>query len=313
MTIGAGLPSDRPPAAVVVVGSLNRDTTLDVGHLPLPGETILAAGVRSALGGKGANQAVGAVRQGVPTAFICAVGEDVESSALLDALAAEGLDLTFSRRLPGVLSGQAFITVDAVGDNTVVVAPGANASLVAADVSAAAAVISRAAVVLTQLEIPIEVVGATLRTARAAGAVTILNPAPARPLDRDLLAQCDFLVPNETEATVLSGQGDPAEAAEALGAMAPAATVIVTCGAGGVVVRPPGGPAVIVSAVPVVAVDSVAAGDAFCGVLAAALAEHRPLMDAVNRAAAAGAHAVTVAGAVPSLPTAADVEALLRG
>jgi ribokinase len=126
-----------------------------------------------------------------------------------------------------------------------------------------------------------------------------------------VLSQCSILVPNETAAAALSGLADPVAAAAALGDSAASLTVIVTCGASGAVVRPPGGPAVAVAAFPARAVDTVAAGDAFCGVLAAALAQGLPLMAAVTRALAGGAHAVTVAGALPALPTAADVDAVI--
>jgi ribokinase len=295
----------------VVVGSVNLDTTLDVERLPAPGETILARRLRTALGGKGANQAVAAARQGVRTDFVAAVGDDATSGVVLDALAGEGLDLRYVRPLAGARAGQALIVVDAAGANTIVVAGGANSELTPADVSAAGRAIEEAAVVLTQLEIPLVATQRALELGRAGGALTILNPAPARALDPALLAACDILVPNESEATALSGEHDPAAAAEALGRRLPAVTVIVTCGAAGALVRRPGGTPAVVPAPRVVAVDTVAAGDAFCGTLAASLAQGRPLEEAVRRAVAAGSHAVTVRGAVPSLPTTADVDRLL--
>jgi ribokinase len=297
--------------SVVVVGSVNLDTTLEVEHLPAPGETILAQELRTALGGKGANQAIAAARQGIRTDFVAAVGDDATSRAVMDALAAVGLDLTHVRPLVGAPAGQALIVVDAAGANTIVVAGGANSELSAADVSAAGPAIREAAVVLTQLEIPLAATQRALELGRASGALTILNPAPARQLDPGLLAACDILVPNESEATILSGERDPAAAAEALGRRLPDSTVIVTCGAAGALVRRPGGTPVVVPAPHVVAVDTVAAGDAFCGTLAASLAQGRPLEEAVRRAVAAGSYAVTVRGAVPSLPTTADVDRLL--
>ncbi|HEY2428898.1 MAG TPA: ribokinase, partial [Acidimicrobiales bacterium] len=279
---------DRPPAGVVVVGSVNMDITVEVEHLPRPGETLLATGTRWALGGKGANQAVAAARQGLRTAFVGAVGDDSDAAVLRDGLGAEDLDLAALRRVAGTPSGRAFITVAADGANTVLVAPGANRHLTADDVADAATMIRPGAVVLAQLEISDEAVMAALRAGRAAGATTVLNPAPARPLDPELLALCDVLVPNETEAAALSGVADPAAGADALARIAPATTIIVTRGELGALVRLPGGPAVPVPAIPVTAVDTVAAGDAFCGVLAAALSEGRPLADAVRRAVAAG-------------------------
>jgi len=304
--------NDAGPA-VVVVGSVNLDFTLEVARLPVPGETVLAERVRRAIGGKGANQAVASARQGIPTAFVGAVGEDPEGVELLEGLARESLDLTFTRRVEGAPSGRAFIAVDGIGRNTVIVAGGANGSLTGPDVDTAAAMIGRAAVVLTQLEISDEAVVAALSAGRAGKALTVLNPAPARPLDARLLALCDVLVPNSTEAAILSGCDDAETAAQALARRAPGATIIVTRGEEGALLLPPGGPVTSVPAIPVDPVDTVAAGDAFCGVLAAAMAAGRTLTEAVRQATAAGAHAVTIRGAIPSLPRASDVAALLDG
>jgi len=297
----------RPPpgGGVVVVGSVNLDTTFEVTRLPAGGETVLASSVRTAVGGKGANQAAASALQGVPTALIAGIGDDAAGRTLLDTLAASGVDVGGCRVVAGAPSGQAFITVDATGANTIVVAAGANARLTADDVGTL-----DARVVLTQLEIADGPVRAALAQARAAGAFTILNPAPARPLDAAILTLCDLLVPNEHEAAALTGCADAREAAAALGATAGGASVIVTCGEGGALgwragewfELPP---------FPVDAVDTVAAGDAYCGVLAAAIAEGRPLEEAARRASAAGALATTARGALSSLPTRADVEALL--
>ena len=292
-----------------MVGSVNIDTTVDVDHLPRPGETIIASALRDALGGKGANQAVAAARQGAPTAFVAAVGDEPGGHAALETIAAEGVDVSGCRRVPGAATGQAFISVDAAGANTVIVAPGANAALRPADVRVA----DGAAIVLVQLEIPPDTVTAALRAGRRAGAVTILNPAPARPLLGEWLGLCDILVPNETEAALLSEQEAPGAAADVLGRQLPRATIIVTCGAAGALVRPPDGSVRSLPAPRVEAVDTVAAGDAFCGVLAAALASGLTIADAVRRAIAGGAHAVTIAGALPSLPRLGDVTRLLAG
>jgi len=302
------------PAAVVVVGSVNLDITLTVDRLPGPGETVLATDeVTTTLGGKGANQAVTSARQGVATCFVGAVADDGPGRDLLARLADEGLALGWCRidDSGATTTGQALITVDARGANTIVVAAGANAALTLADVAAAGPALATGRVVLVQLEIPEATARAALAAGRASGAVTVLNPAPARPLDDTLLGLCDLLVPNEHEAAVLTGEGDPARAALALAERAPKTTVVVTCGGAGVVVVSPGGTARRLPAIPVTAVDSVAAGDAFCGALAAALASGRDVDSALLRAIAAGAHAVTVRGALPSLPTAADVDRLL--
>jgi ribokinase len=265
----------------------------------------MANGVRTAVGGKGANQAAASALQGVPTALIAGLGDDPPGRALLDALAATGVDVSGCKVVTGTVSGQAFITVDAGGTNSIVVAAGANAALTAEDVSTAGA-----GVVLTQLEIADGPVRAALTHARRAGAFTILNPAPARPLDPAVLALCDLLVPNEHEAAALTGAADPRDAASALAASAGGASVIVTCGARGALGFHAGS-WFDVPPFAVDVVDTVAAGDAFCGVLAAAIAEGRPLEEAARRASAAGALATTVGGALASLPTRTEVEALL--
>jgi ribokinase len=313
-------------APVVVVGSVNLDTTLEVERLPEAGATVLARTARTAVGGKGANQAVAVARQGVPTAFVGVVGPDPVGRQLLDALIDEGVDVTATRIAPDGPSGQALITVDAAGANTIVVASGANSLLTNDD----AAMAGRGAVVLTQLEIPLPVVRAALSAGRDRGAVTVLNPAPAAgPLDAGLLALCDLIVPNEVEAVALTGRASPEDAAAALAAMSEGATVVVTCGARGAVVWCDG-EVRAVAAFPVRPVDTVAAGDAFCGALAASIAlavpagadvgdpalhgqlTRGPALDAaLRRASAAGALSALVRGALPSLPTRVQVDEFL--
>ena len=303
------MPPDEPP--VVVVGSINVDTTMELQRLPSPGETLLATATHSTLGGKGANQAVAAQRQAIRTALIGAVGADPNGADARATLEREGLDLRGLRRTHEAPTGVAHIAVDRAGANTIVVGPGANATLTLKD--ADRSMVRAARVVLAQLEVPLATVIDAFRTARGAGARTILNPAPAQPLPAELLGLCSIVVPNEHEAVVLTGETDPARAAAVLQARSPGTVVIVTLGRRGALLVSPDDPApVLIESVPVTAVDSVAAGDAFCGVLAAALAEGRSLEEASRRAAAAGAHAVTIPGAVPALPRAADVDRLLR-
>jgi ribokinase len=269
-------------------------------------------------GGKGLNQTVAAARQGARTAMVGVVGADDLGGHLLAVVQAEGVEVEHLRRDASTGSGVALITVDAKGDNTILVAPQANARLGEDDVAAAAAALSRTRVVLVQLEIPLPSVRAALARAQAAGAVTILNPAPAppRPLDRDLLALCDFVVPNESEAAALTGEdtSDAAGVERAAHALlaAGARAVVVTVGDRGARYRD-AHRSFAVPTFPVTAVDATAAGDAFCGALAAALAVGTALEDALRRASAAGALAVTVPGATPALPTAAAVDALLAG
>jgi ribokinase len=293
---------------VVVVGSINLDTTLEVHRLPAAGETVLARISRTGVGGKGANQAVAAARQGAETVFVGLVGADAAGGALRDALIEEGVDVDACRVATDAPSGQALITVDAGGANTIVVAAGANGLLTQDDIELA----PPAAVVLTQLEIPLAAVRAALERGRGTGATTVLNPAPAPgPLDGGLLQLCDVIVPNEHEALALTGAATASAAAAELGVRSHGATVIVTLGDRGAIVWRDGR-VTRVPAFPVQAVDTVAAGDAFCGVLAASLAAGAPIEEAVRRGSAAGALTATVRGALRSLPARQRVDELLE-
>jgi ribokinase len=281
--------------SVVVVGSLNMDAITRVDRLPGVGETVLAGGLAWTPGGKGANQAVAAARLGASVALVGRIGDDDGGHALVACLDGEGVDTTAVRVTTGTPTGVALITVDGSGANTIVVAPSANAALTPADVDAAASLIERAAVVLAQLEIPLETATRALELARASGATTVLNPSPAQVLDDELLGLVDVLVANEHEAGVVG-------AASACGA------VVTTMGERGAVIAE----GASYPSHRVDAVDTTGAGDAFCGALAAQLAAGRALGDAVRTAVAAGALAVTRPGALPSLPTAAEVAALLE-
>jgi ribokinase len=293
--------TDAPPATrtagrVVVLGSLNVDHTVWVERLPDPGETLLGRVHTVTLGGKGLNQAVTAARQGAGVAVVGCVGEDLDGAQVIAALEQERIDASLVRRHPELPTGRAHITVADDGANTIVVVPGANLS-----VDFPAAAVTNAQVLLAQLESPLEVVVSALIAARAAGVVTVLNPSPAMPLPAEVLELVDYLVPNEHEARALEVDNE----------YPGSGTLIVTHGEAGASVRKGGRekwlPAVAVERV----VDPTAAGDAFCGTLAAGLAAGAPFGMVLTRAAAAGAHAVTVAGALPSLPTAADVDALI--
>ncbi len=292
---------------VVVVGSINLDTTLEVARLPRAGETVMAGIARTGVGGKGANQAVAAARHGAEVAFVGLVGADATGGALRAALIDEGVDVDACRVVPDAPSGQALITVDAAGANTIVVAAGANGALKADDIEVA----PRASVLLTQLEVPLPAVWAALSRGRDLGATTVLNPAPVgAPLDRGLLQLCDVIVPNEHEALALTGAATPDVAADRLGTSSDGATVIVTLGERGAIVWR-NGKSTVVPPFRVEAVDTVAAGDAFCGVLAASLAAGAPIEAAVRRASAAGALTTTVRGALRSLPTRALIDEFL--
>jgi len=283
----------------VVVGSANLDLVARTLRLPGPGETVLGSDFAQHPGGKGLNQAVAAARAGVTVAFLGAVGDDDAGRTLRTVAANEGIDMSGLRVADGVATGRAVITVDDSGENSIVVIPGANAR-VHVDVLPAATV------VLAQLEVPVATVIAAFAAARSAGSRTMLNPAPV-PVDGlsdELLSLCDILVPNEHEVELLGGVDRLL--ASGVGA------VVVTQGAAGVTVTEvPGATTWSVEAFEVDPVDTTGAGDAFCGALAARLAGGDDLRPAVRYAAAGGALATTSAGAVPSLPHAADIERLL--
>ena len=284
---------------VVVVGSANLDLVARTLRLPGPGETVLGSDFAQHPGGKGLNQAVAAARAGASVAFVGAVGDDDAGRVLRSVAATEGIDVSGLSVADGVATGRAVITVDDSGENSIVVVPGANAFAYVGDLSAAT-------VVLAQLEVPVATVIAAFAVARAAGSRTVLNPAPVPVggLPDELLSLCDVLVPNEHEVELLGGVDELLASG--------VAAVVVTQGAAGVTVtEAPDATTWSVEAFEVDPVDTTGAGDAFCGALAARLAAGADLRPAVRYAAAGGALATTTAGAVPSLPHAADIERLL--
>ena len=288
--------------SVVVVGSANLDLVYRA-PIPAPGETVLATGRTSNPGGKGANQAVAAARAGADTAFVGALGDDDAAGVLLTALGGAGVR-SVVRRVPGP-SGSALIVVDDAGENAIVVDPGANGRLDGLDADQRAAV--RAAdVVLLQLEIPVATVVDAAREAHAAGAVVVLNAAPAQSLPDALLADVDLLVVNEHEAAALGGAGTAERAVDALLERVPAA--VVTLGARGALVAARDAAPTTVPGHRVTAVDTTGAGDTFCGTLVAALAAGDTLVGAVELATAAAALSVQRVGAVPSIPTREEID-----
>lgn len=296
---------------VVVVGSANTDLVCKVERLPAPGETVLGGRFFQAAGGKGANQAVAAARLGAHVTFVARLGNDDYAEAAVAGYQDEGIDTRYIVRDPQRASGVALILVAADGENCIAVAPGANACLAPSDLAPARAAFASADVVLVQLEIPLETVAAAVALGRECGATVILNPAPAPPegLPDRLLAQVNVLTPNQTEAALLVGQsGDDATLARALQSLG-VGTVVLTRGAEGALWVGPAG-AETVAAPAVSPVDTTAAGDAFNGALAVALAERAAWSDAVAWACCAGATAATREGAQPSLPTRDEVNAL---
>ncbi len=303
-------------ARITVVGSLNMDLVAHSPRIPYPGETIIASGFHTAPGGKGANQAVAAARLGGQVSMIGRVGTDTFAQALLNNLITAGVDYTFVAQDPEAATGVALITVDDAGQNTIVVAAGANMRLSSADIDAAEAAIAGARVLLLQLEIPLETVIRAAEVACAHNVKVILNPAPvpAHLLPKKLLALVDIIIPNETETSQLTGLpiGSLIEAEAAALALCKLGldTVILTLGARGALLANVG-ETKFCPAFKVTPLDTTAAGDAFVGGFGVALAEGRPLVEAMRWGCAAGALAATKLGAQPSLPTRAELEKML--
>ncbi len=300
---------------VVVVGSVNMDLVAVAPHIPHPGQTVLGRDFATIPGGKGANQAVAAARLGARVALVGRVGDDAFGQTLRRGLEAEGVDCRHLLPTPGVASGVALIIVSEAGENAICVAGGANTRLSPEDVEAAAPVIAGAKVCVLQLEIPLPTAVRAAVIARRHGVAVILDPAPAPASLPDELFAVDILTPNESEAARLLGtiatEGGPRAAAERLRARG-AGAVVLKLGGNGCYLSAPS----VEEHLPahtVKIVDTTAAGDAFTGGLAAALAEGRALREAVAVANAAGALACTRFGAQPSAPTRAEVQALLTG
>jgi ribokinase len=295
---------------VAVVGSLNLDLTVDVDHLPSPGETVLGSGSRSGYGGKGANQAAAAAALGSQVAMVGRVGDDAVGEELVADLRHRGIDVAHLLRTPGVRSGSATIAVDATrGENLILVDPGANGAVTAADVRVQP--VREAAVVVAQLEIPLPAVTAAAAHARG---LVLLNPAPARELPRDLVARVDVLVPNQSELALLTAAPTPAtveETATLVRGLGFRGAIVVTLGAAGALVYEPAGDAVLHVPAPTVrVVDTTGAGDCFCGALAVALAAGERLSDAARTAVIAASLSTRAHGARDRLPSAAEVQQL---
>ena len=300
---------------VFVAGGINMDVVATAERHPKVGETVAGKEVLYFPGGKGANQAVSAAKQGVLTTLIGRLGEDAFGRQLRTFLAAQSIDLGSVQDTADAHTGTAIITV-ANSDNTIVVIPGANALVSAADVAAAS--LARGDVAVSQFEIPLPAISAFFQRARAAGAKTILNPAPARAVGPELLGLVDILVLNETELGVLTGaelseNDEPAyfvEAARPLRDKDKDRTICITLGRRGVLALV-GGEAILVPGRSVKAVDTTGAGDCFVGALAARLAQGKPIRDALIYANAAASICVQRMGAAPSMPTAAEVNGIL--
>jgi ribokinase len=304
---------------IYVLGSLNMDLVCRTPRLPQPGETILGTQFATLPGGKGANQAVAAARLGATTAMVGRVGQDDFGSQLIQGLQAVGVEASGVAMEPGISTGVAAIAVDDVGGNTIVVIPGANGQVSVKDVDRLTARLSPGDSLLLQFEVPLPTVIAAAQAAKAQGGVVMVDPAPAPPgtiLPAEFFAAVDILTPNQIEASQLTGLPvtDVATATAA-------AHQLLHQGVGLVVVKLGDQGAVVAQgdrtfhqpALPVTAVDTVAAGDAFNGGLAVALSEGRTLEDAVQFATAVAAASVMAPGAQASMPTRSRVTALLLG
>jgi ribokinase len=299
---------------VFVAGSINMDVVATADRHPRIGETVAGNAVLYFPGGKGANQAVAAVKLGAPTTLIGRLGKDAFGDQLKAFLAAQGIDLSFVQEPAGAHTGTAIITI-ANADNTIVVIPGANALVNAADVEAPA--LAKGDIAVSQFEIPLPAVSTFLKRARAAGATTILNPAPAIEFDAELLDLVDILILNESELgfltrTELRDTDDHARFIEAIRSLQTSKdkTICVTLGKRGALALVDGHPLVMPGRT-VEAVDTTGAGDCFVGAVAAQLAGRKSIRDALDYANSAASICVQRMGAAPSMPTAAEVEAAI--
>ncbi len=304
---------DRAIIQIVVVGSLNIDLVVRADRMPAPGETIRGHGFHTIPGGKGANQAAAISLLGGQVAMVGHVGDDAFGPQLVGNLQARGVDTRYVSALTDVATGTALIIVDGQGENSIVIAAGANALVSPQDIDDCDDLLRQAEYLVLQCEIPLETVSYAVQKASRYGIRVVLNPAPACDLPHELLRGVDYLVPNESEAEYLSGQKvrdvDTARwAAHQLHAQGVPA-VIITLGDQGALVLT-GDETFQMPAPRVRVVDTTAAGDAFVGGLVVSLSRGLSLREAVRYAACAGAVAVTRFGAQTSLPTHAEVQSL---
>ena len=299
---------------VFVAGSINMDVVATADRHPRIGETVLGKEILYFPGGKGANQAVAAAKLGAPTMLLGRLGTDAFGRDLKAFLAGQGIDLSLVRETPEAHSGTAIITV-ASSDNTIVVIPGANALVTADDV--ATVPLAKGDIAVSQFEIPLPAISAFFERARVAGATTILNPAPAIEVGRDLLDLVDILILNEIELGLLAKRelldgDDQAQLIEAANQLRSDTNkiVCVTLGKRGVLALVDGKPLAIPGR-SVKAVDTTGAGDCFVGAMAALLAEGRPIQSALEYANVAASISVQRIGAAPSMPTMAEISAVL--
>lgn len=300
---------------IVILGSINMDLVFRTPRMPAPGETLSGHQFLQVAGGKGANQAVAAARHGGQVRLLARVGQDAMGQTIQAALAQDGIDISSVHNVAGVATGVAGILVDDTGQNSIVLAAGANACMDVAEVAAAADVISQADFLICQLETPLPGVSHAIELARAAGVTVIFNPTPMQTLSDALLAQVDYLILNETEAGQLSGIAVEDHASATLAAQKllerGVACVVLTLGSQGILLAQAGQAIQCMPAFAVQVLDTTAAGDTFVGTLAVGLGQGLTLAQASVRAQAAAALCVTRLGAQSSIPQRAEVDAFL--
>ncbi len=301
--------------SIVVLGSINMDLVARVGKFPGPGETITGSAFTTAPGGKGANQAVACARLGASTRMVGRVGRDTFGKVLKDHLNHEGVDVTGVLEDPSTHSGVAMILVNQQAENNIVIIPGSNGAVGRDDLARLEPILAEARVLLLQLEIPMDIVVHAAQMARERGVKVVLDPAPARALPLELYRAVDFLTPNLGETGALVGfpirsEGDALRAGQILRERG-TDWVMIKMGSQGVYVAGSAGHQ-LVPAIPVTAVDTVAAGDAFNGALAAALNEGHAVEQAVHWGVAAGAWAVTRPGAQEAMPYREELQIMLK-
>ncbi|HIA53303.1 MAG TPA: ribokinase [Candidatus Melainabacteria bacterium] len=303
---------------VIVVGSLSQDIVVSTPRLPVKGETIRGSNFGMFAGGKGNNQAMAAGRAGAKVAMVGRVGADSFGDMLIQTLKKNNVDASHMVQDKEAGTGIAMITVDGDGDNSIIIAQRANLNLCDKDIEKAESVFSQSKILLMQLEVPTEADTFAAKLAHKHGTFVALNPAPA-PVDgklpKELLENVDVIIPNQTEAELMTGikvvdEKSAQAAADELRKLGPK-NIIITLGELGALLSEEGKEAVLIPSYKVNAIDTTAAGDAFCGAMAAAYAGGESLVNAVKFGCAAGALATTKMGAEPSLPTKEEIEKLL--
>lgn len=296
---------------ILVAGSLNLDIVLHVAHIPAPGETILSRRREFHEGGKGGNQAVAAARLGAHIAMLGCVGQDEAGNMLISSLKNAGVDVSHIRRTPDAETGCAYIYVSDEGQNNIVVFPGANYFVDTEIIDQNLALIKGASYCVVQMEIPVKTLEHLCKVCAGLGVQVILNPAPAQPIDPEVLSMVDFIIPNETELQIMTGvSGDYEEQARELLRMG-VKHVIVTLGEKGCLLADDKGTAYF-PARKVCAVDTTAAGDAFIGGFTQGLAEGMSIEESIHFATQVAAFSTTRKGAQPSLGTKNEVEAFFE-